>query len=266
MKKIILLIFAFLLSSSFVKANDYFEYTIQGVEVKIFSLGKRDAPVDKLIFKDKSKAHSQALMKNEHNLMLIKDKNFIMLVDTGFTHTRELLKESLARFGVKFEDITHLVITHAHADHIGGILNDKGGNNFPNASLLIDEKEYTFWTNSNNELSKNALLIFKDKKQFFDHSKPLVNSKLHIKPIKAYGHTPGHNVISLDHDKFVFIADLVHVASIQFKNPDIAIAYDLDKDQAIKTRKEFLKDFEKNKSLILGVHTPYIEFKSLKDF
>lgn len=281
MKKGFLVLLACVLSLGFLKAEGEFKRDLSGVELIVFSLGKRGAPVDKLIANnDKQRALIDKALKeapqNEHNVMLVRGENFTMLVDTGFESTQELLKDKLQGLGVSFEDITHVFITHAHGDHIGGVLKN-GVNNFKNARLIIDKNEYDFWLKSENALAKNALLSFGENKEFIDHSKPLFDSKLDIRAIRAYGHTPGHNMLafsskaganskkanSKNSDKLVFWADLVHVASVQLEDPAIAIAYDNDKVQAVKTREKFLKEFKKDKVKVLGTHMPSSEPLSL---
>ena len=46
-------------------------------------------------------------------------------------------KGALRELGLQFDDITHILITHGHGDHVGAILNERGENNFPNATLMI---------------------------------------------------------------------------------------------------------------------------------
>lgn len=238
-------------------------------EVYVISLKTGPAPVSRLIAKNNKEKkliedYAKNPRDNEHNVMLLKNAKFTALVDTGYPDTTSKLKDELKKIGVEFKDITHIIITHAHPDHIGGILN-KNKNNFPKARLLIDEKEYDYWLGANNESTKKALQVFKEK-SFFQKDTALFDSELIIKALPAYGHTPGHNLISLENgkDKLVFIADLIHVYDVQVKNPKIAIEFDSDPQEAIKTRQQFLKEFKKNKVKITGVHLPFTEPLSIK--
>ena len=47
--------------------------------------------------------------------------------------------EVLARIDVKADEVRHVVITHIHWDHAGGV------RLFPNATFYVQEKEYRFW-------------------------------------------------------------------------------------------------------------------------
>lgn len=238
-------------------------------DLYVISLKTGPAPLSRLIANNENEkklieAYSKNPRLNEHNIMLIKNANFTALVDTGYNNTIDTLKAELAKLGVKFEDITHIIITHAHGDHIGGILSE-GKNNFPQASLVIDEKEYEYWLKTDNENTKKALQAF-DKKSYFQKDKALFDSKLIIKALPAYGHTPGHNLISFEDgkNKLIFFADLLHVYDIQIDNPQIAIEFDTNAKEASQVRKQFLKEFKKDKAQIIGVHVPFTEPVILK--
>ena len=260
---------------AYLTSQNMYKKDFGDISVFVISLGNFDAPFDKLIASDdKQSAFLQTMTNdkaiNHHNVMLLKGKEFIALIDTGFAHTQEILITQLQKIGITPQDITHIIVSHAHPDHIGGILPNspkskktyKSANIFPNAKLLIDEIEYNFWTDSKNELAKKSLLSFKEK-EFFTHSAPILATKqAKINAIQAYGHTPGHTIFSIESgwEKLVFISDLVHYFKIQNTNPAIAIQYDNDKAQAVATREQLWKKFKKDKAyknaLFVGSHFP----------
>ncbi len=229
-------------------------------ELYLISLTSLTPPYDKLIAKNKKE---EALIKkyekdlksgkekqNKHFIMLIKNKNFIALIDTGFANTQDNLISALKELNTKPSDISHLLLTHAHKDHLGGILKDKK-NIFSNAKLIIDEKEYEWLKSSNDEFIKDSIKDFKT--EFLkDEDSFLKGKSIQISSQKTYGHTPGHRIFVLnDKDlKLFFVADLLHT-SLQIKNPDISIQYDYDKDLARKTRKEFIEQIKKEKAKVL---------------
>lgn len=100
---------------------------ISDCEIHIIPLTKSIPPIEKLIPNNSDDKKfiakiTKKLPQNNQNIMLIRHKNFVALVDTGFPHTATILKAQLKRLNLKPSDITHLIITHAHIDHIGGIL------------------------------------------------------------------------------------------------------------------------------------------------
>jgi glyoxylase-like metal-dependent hydrolase (beta-lactamase superfamily II) len=78
----------------------------------------------------------------------LRSRDAFVLVDCGvrpgYAAERRLAgyvspTEMLARVGVKPADVRHLVLTHAHFDHVGGL------ELFPNATVYIQRREFDFW-------------------------------------------------------------------------------------------------------------------------
>ena len=239
-----------------------FETKMDDVEIIMFSAGDSTAPYDKLIAKnddDKKFIAEQfkTAPQNHQNILILKSANFVAMVDTGFENMFENIKKELSEINLKPEDITHLIITHAHLDHIGGAVNN-GKINYPNAQLYIDQNDFKAW--QNDQVAGPVFKAYKDKIVFFKHDQNLLPAQLKIKAIPAYGHTAGHNMISFsdkENKKLVFWADLMHVYAVQNARPEIAIVFDSNPDEAVQTRLKFLKEFKENKTEILGAHLPF---------
>jgi glyoxylase-like metal-dependent hydrolase (beta-lactamase superfamily II) len=75
-------------------------------------------------------------------------------------------------------------------------------------------------------------------------------------PVLAPGHTPGHTcwLLAASGGGFMAFGDVVHLSAIQISHPDAALAYDLDKDQAIKSRKRILDMAATERLAIAGAH------------
>src|SRR5690349_16839567 len=85
--------------------------------------------------------------------VLIKGKGRVALVDVGYNHKDygAVMAESfgvenwhpsstvLAECGVKPADVSHVLITHAHFDHMGAT------DDFPNATFYLQERELSKW-------------------------------------------------------------------------------------------------------------------------
>jgi len=195
-----------------------------------------------------------------------------ILFDSGYG--RELFN-NLKFLKVNPEDIDAIIITHAHGDHIGGLLllNEQAA--FPKAMLYISQSEYDYWTsdkemNKSPEnsrggflLAKKVMAAYKDHLHLFEPNavNPPYNNELcyGIKAIAAYGHTPGHTVYLLESgkDELLIWGDLAHAMAIQMPHPEIAVSYDTDPKLAIESRSIILKFVSEHKIPIAGMHIPY---------
>ncbi|WP_235715996.1 MBL fold metallo-hydrolase [Acetivibrio cellulolyticus] len=52
---------------------------------------------------------------------LIWDNDEVVLIDAGLTHQTHQFREAIEKAGVQFERLSKIIITHADADHVGGL-------------------------------------------------------------------------------------------------------------------------------------------------
>lgn len=79
-----------------------------------------------------------------------------VLVDTGggeMAPTTGKLQASLEAADIDATAVDVVLITHGHADHVGGTLTDDGDPAFPNARYVMPEEEWEFWTGAEPDLS-----------------------------------------------------------------------------------------------------------------
>ena len=125
--------------------------------------------------------------------LLINIGNERLLVDTGagnFAPTTGKLIPNLKAEGISPEDIDTIILTHAHPDHIGGILNNENELNFPNAQYVIYKDERDFWINKPNlsrlEIDEHAretlINMAQNNLQSIEEKLELVNDETEIRP------------------------------------------------------------------------------------
>jgi len=213
------------------------------------------------------------------NILLVKTKNKLILLDTGmgiFADERTgFLLKSLQKAGFSPKDITDVFISHAHPDHIGGVVDKKQNLVFPNANIFISKIEHDFWMKAtikdfNNSALKeqpellnqiipaiqNILKTIQPKLKFYDLNNPLYD---YFSFQLAPGHTPGLTVTTLSsgNEKLIYIADLIHSDVILFPHPEWGYFGDTDLDIASASRKKLLQQLADTKIRAFAYHLPW---------
>ncbi|MDM1557324.1 MULTISPECIES: MBL fold metallo-hydrolase [Chryseobacterium] len=213
------------------------------------------------------------------NILLVKTKEKLILMDTGmgiFADKRTgFLLKSLEKAGFSAKDITDIFLSHAHPDHIGGVVDKQNELVFPNAAIFISKIEHDFWMNAsikdfNNSALKvhpemlnqiipalqKVLKAIQPKLKFYDLNKTLYN---HFSFQLAPGHTPGLTIttISSGNEKLMYAADLIHSDIILFPHPDWGFSGDTDLDIATTSREKFLKQLADTKTRAFASHLPW---------
>lgn len=182
------------------------------------------------------------------------------------------LPANLAAAGIKPEQITAIIISHAHPDHIGGLVDANGAPVFKNARYIINKAEHDFWTSPSAALPgaripddwKKAWIAGAAKT--FATLAPKIEKvapgeKLFgaIELLDAAGHTPGHMpAIIRDGDtQVVAMADLAHNHVLMVGNPESSPAFDADPKAGAVVRRKLFDRFAADRMRIFGYHMPW---------
>jgi len=178
----------------------------------------------------------------------------------GVGQTRSQIEAS----GYSPDDVTIVVITHMHGDHIGGLMED-GQPAFPNARYVTGQAEYDFWTSpdrTGTPAEGNAKAVaanvapLADKTTFIGNEGEVTAG---ITGLDAPGHTPGHMIFMLESRdrRLTLTADTANhfVASLQ--RPDWHVRFDMDKEQGAQTRKRVFDMIATDRLPFVGYHMPW---------
>ncbi len=213
-------------------------------------------------------------MQGTVNAYLVNTGTHLVLVDAGasksFNPNLGNLLANMQAAGYSPAQVDTILLTHLHPDHIGALTDAAGNPVFAGAQIFTAEKEHAYW------LGKDALQTAPaDKQPMFKAAQlaatPYMAGKQWqtftekdalvpgIKPVAAYGHTPGHTGYLVESQgKSLFIwGDVVHVHAVQFAKPGTAIAFDVDQNMAVETRRSLMQQAAAGKMLIAGMHLPF---------
>jgi glyoxylase-like metal-dependent hydrolase (beta-lactamase superfamily II) len=201
--------------------------------------------------------------------LLVRATDRTLLFDTGagttFGPTAGGLTKSLDEAGVAVDSITDIFISHAHGDHVGGLVNPAGALSFPNATIHMSGPEWAFLKGMTPELatavglSQHAQFIaaITPKVTTFEPGAELIPGV--VKAVEIRGHTPGHSgyLIGSGASSLLYTADSLHHYVISVQRPEWTIAFDGDAATAQKSRSDLLSQSAANGQRIYAVHFPY---------
>ncbi|WP_334006077.1 MBL fold metallo-hydrolase [Burkholderia cepacia] len=201
------------------------------------------------------------------NCYVVRGAGSTVLIDAGAGGFRQWggqLRTNLARAGIEPAAIDTILLTHAHPDHVGGLVNGAGEIAFPNAELVVHRREVGFWQDDGNlsrasERARGNFLVarrvfdaYGDRLRLFDDGQVLPG----IDALPIPGHTDGHTGYVLEsRDQGLLVwGDVVHFPHIQIQRPEVSIAFDHDASLAAATRSRLLDQVSSEGLLIAGMH------------
>jgi glyoxylase-like metal-dependent hydrolase (beta-lactamase superfamily II) len=187
---------------------------------------------------------------------------------TPATATNGKMIANMAAAGIDPARVAHVIHSHFHGDHIGGLLNAEGGRAFPNAEILVPAPEWAWWTEAANETRSpetqrgtfanvaRRFAPYRDRVKTFQPGSEVIPG---ITSVAAFGHTPGHTIFRIaDGDaQFMFLADVTNRPEIMMANPAWQIVFDFDGDAAATTRRRVLDMVATDRIRVTGYHFPF---------
>ncbi|MCF6247609.1 MAG: MBL fold metallo-hydrolase [Desulfobacula sp.] len=212
--------------------------------------------------------------------LLVKTSDVIVLFETGagaylspelkkrfqVVESDHVLLSSLKAQGLGHEDITHVILSHLHFDHAGGLLKawEKGNNQlellFPNAQYVVGKQNF----------QRSAMPHFRDRASFIPGLTDMLKEShrlvqvvggdsldlgdIKIEFIESCGHTPGMmmSYIQTPYENILFAGDLA--PGHAWVNLPITMGYDRFPEGLIDEKQQVFQRVYKDDAWIFYTH------------
>ncbi len=213
--------------------------------------------------------------------LLIEDGDRLILVDTGignkqdakffshyYLHGEDTLDKSLAMYGFHRHDITDVLLTHLHFDHVGGAIvieKNKMVPAFKNATYWSNEQHWQWATKPNDRekasfLKENIQPIQDSGKLKFIEVKEDIEFSDNVTIRFVNGHTRAMMLPQINDYKgktLVYVADLL--PSVGHIPIPYVMAYDMFPLTTLQEKKAFLQEALQNNFILFFEHDPLTE-------
>jgi glyoxylase-like metal-dependent hydrolase (beta-lactamase superfamily II) len=211
-------------------------------------------------------------VRSDCNVTILERGDRVIIFDAGsgpnFMPTAGMLVDNLAEAGVDPADVTDVIFTHAHPDHLWGVTDDFDELVFPNADYRMSQAEWDFWSSPETLAAmpeerksfvvgaQNRFAAIEERISFF---KPGDEVAAGVEAVDTPGHTPGH-VSFMVHgggEPVLIAGDAITNAVVSFGKPDWPTGSDQDPALGATTRAMLLDRMASDKARIIGYHFPH---------
>lgn len=249
-------------------------------EIMVVSDGHMNLPLSS-VFPDISVEERTALLaeggmpttdyKPDCNVTLLRAGDRLALFDAGagpnFLPTTGELLAGLEEAGVDPAEVTDLIFTHAHPDHLWGVLDDFDDLAFPEATPRMARAEWDFWRADDTLATmpedrksfvvgaRNRMAALEDRIALFEPGEEVFPG---VEAIDTAGHTPGHVAFMIyGGDRPVLVAGDALTNAVSFLRPALHSGSDQDREQAAQTRLRLLDRMAAERARLIAFHLPY---------
>jgi glyoxylase-like metal-dependent hydrolase (beta-lactamase superfamily II) len=218
------------------------------------------------------------MMTTPYNPIALNTGGKLCIIDTG-TGEANYKKSNgvggqfvtnLAASGIDRKAVNTVIISHYHGDHINGLLMADNSLTYPNAEILVPEKEHAYWMDDG-EMSRASKGRIEDN---FKNVRRVFSGDV-LKRVRTYawdkevvpgvtahgtpGHTFGHTsyVVASGKDSVYVQSDVTHVPFLFVLHPDWHAFYDQDGTMAQATRHKVYDMLAAERLRVQGFHYPF---------
>lgn len=208
------------------------------------------------------------------NVVVVRSGGRTVLVDAGLGTDPNLPKAGqlghrLEAAGIDFADLTDVVLTHMHMDHIGGLLVDGVKDRLrPDLRIHVAAAEVKFWAKPDfslvsmpegfpEALESTAQRFLREYRSYLRTFEEQHEVAPGVVVTRTGGHTPGHSVVRLKSggDRLTFAGDAVF--QVGFDHPDLHNGFEHDPMEAARVRIRLLREMAETGEMLLATHLSF---------
>lgn len=215
---------------------------------------------------------NQELFEPDCNLALWRINDHVILFDVGagsnFMPSAGKLLEDLDSLGIDPAEVTDVVFTHAHPDHLWGLVDDFDELAFPEAAFYMHQVEWDYWRKDSTfdalpderksfaVGAKNRFAYLEDQINLFNYGDEILPG---VEAVDTHGHTPGHTSFALHQgsNSVLVLGDALTHPIISFQKAKWPSGSDQDPEAGRTTRLALLDRLTQDKMQVLGYHLPH---------
>lgn len=205
------------------------------------------------------------------NVPILKSGDRMIMFDVGsgsnFMPSAGKLLANMAEAGLDPGDVTDVVFTHGHPDHLWGLVDDFDEIVFPNADFYMGRTEWEFWRDPGTVDAmpeerktfavgaQNRLAFLEDRINLFEPGAEVVPG---VEAVDTSGHTPGHMSFMLHggSDPMLIAGDAITHFAVSFEHPAWQSGSDQDAEKGVATRLKLLDRLVADKAALVAYHLP----------
>lgn len=209
------------------------------------------------------------------NVVVVRSGDRTILVDAGlglefpdFPRAGQLGRR-MAAAGIDPADVTDVVLTHLHMDHVGGLLTEGLKERLrPDLQIHVASREAEFWESPDfsrtdmpapvpdvlRRVAAQFLAEYRGQMRTFETEYEVAPGVL---VARTGGHTPGHSVVRLASggDRLTFAGDAVFAPG--FDNPEWHNGFEHDPEESARVRINLLRELAATGESMVATHLPF---------